>query len=42
MSEKGAQRVFVDSLEELERLSTEYLKLPSKDTPKSLSYKAPY
>jgi hypothetical protein len=35
MSEKEAQRVFVDSFEELERLSTEYLELPSKDTPKA-------
>jgi hypothetical protein len=39
MSEKGAQRVFVDSFEELERLSTEYLKLPSKDTPKASAIK---
>ena len=35
ISEKEAQRVFVDSFEELERLSIEYLKLPSKDTPKA-------
>ena len=35
MSEQEAQRVFVDSFQELERLSTEYLKLSSKDTPKA-------
>ena len=37
ISEKEAQRLFVDSFEELERLSIDYLKLPNKDTPKALA-----
>lgn len=45
ISEKEAQRVFVDSFEELERLSTEYLKLqervsrPGRRGPKSIVHR---
>jgi hypothetical protein len=35
ISEREAQRLFVESFEELERLSIQYRKLPSTDTPKA-------